>query len=56
MTDAMIYTNNLTKSFGDNLAVDRLSLSIPKGGFALSKGLAGSTVCLIEPEDSSAWT
>lgn len=31
MTDAMIYTNNLTKSYSDNLAVDRLSLSIPKG-------------------------
>ena len=27
----MIFTNNLTKSFGDNLAVDRLSLSIPAG-------------------------
>ena len=31
MNDTMIYTNNLTKSFGDNLAVDRLSLSIPAG-------------------------
>jgi ABC-2 type transport system ATP-binding protein len=31
MTDTMIYTNNLTKSFGENLAVDRLSLSIPAG-------------------------
>jgi ABC-2 type transport system ATP-binding protein len=27
----MIYTKNLTKSFGDNLAVDRLSLEIPAG-------------------------
>ncbi len=31
MTDNMIYTKNLTKSFGDNLAVDRLSLEIPAG-------------------------
>jgi len=31
MNDTMIFTNNLTKSFGDNLAVDRLSLSIPAG-------------------------
>ena len=31
MNDTMILTNNLTKSFGDNLAVDRLSLSIPAG-------------------------
>ena len=31
MNDTMIYTSNLTKSFGDNLAVDRLSLSIPAG-------------------------
>jgi ABC-2 type transport system ATP-binding protein len=27
----MIYTNNLSKAFGDNQAVDRLSLSIPAG-------------------------
>jgi ABC-2 type transport system ATP-binding protein len=27
----MIYTKNLTKSFGDNLAVDRLTLDIPAG-------------------------
>ncbi|MBN2044718.1 MAG: ABC transporter ATP-binding protein [Anaerolineales bacterium] len=31
MTDNMIYTNKLTKCFGDNLAVDRLSLEIPAG-------------------------
>jgi len=31
MNDTMIYTSNLTKSFGDNLAVDRLTLSIPAG-------------------------
>lgn len=31
MTDNMIYTNKLTKSFGDNLAVDGLSLAIPAG-------------------------
>jgi ABC-2 type transport system ATP-binding protein len=31
MTDTMISTENLTKSFGDNLAVDRLSLNIPAG-------------------------
>lgn len=30
MTD-MIVTKNITKKFGDNLAVDRLSISIPKG-------------------------
>jgi len=27
----MIVTNNITKKFGDNTAVDRLSISIPKG-------------------------
>ena len=31
MNETMITTQNLTKSFGDNLAVDRLSLSIPAG-------------------------
>jgi ABC-2 type transport system ATP-binding protein len=31
MTDNMIYTSNLSKSFGENLAVDRLSLEIPAG-------------------------
>lgn len=31
MTDAMITTQNLSKAFGDNLAVDQLSLSIPAG-------------------------
>jgi len=31
MNNTIIYTNNLTKSFGDNLAVDRLSLEIPAG-------------------------
>lgn len=31
MTEAMIQTQNLTKSFGDTLAVDRLTLSIPQG-------------------------
>jgi ABC-2 type transport system ATP-binding protein len=31
MTNTMISTNNLSKSFGDNLAVDRLTLEIPAG-------------------------
>lgn len=31
MNNTIIYTKDLTKSFGDNLAVDRLSLSIPAG-------------------------
>jgi len=31
MNNTIIYTKNLTKSFGDNLAVDRLSLEIPAG-------------------------
>ncbi|MGD2026686.1 MAG: ABC transporter ATP-binding protein [Anaerolineales bacterium] len=31
MNETMITTQNLTKAFGDNLAVDRLSLSIPAG-------------------------
>jgi len=31
MTDAMITTQNLSKAFGNNLAVDQLSLSIPAG-------------------------
>ena len=31
MTKTMINTQNLTKVFGDNTAVDRLSLSIPAG-------------------------
>jgi len=31
MTENMITTQNLTKSFGDNLAVDHLTLSIPAG-------------------------
>jgi ABC-2 type transport system ATP-binding protein len=29
--NTMIYTNNLSKAFGDNQAVDRLTLSIPAG-------------------------
>ena len=31
MTETMISTENLTKSFGDNLAVDRPSITIPAG-------------------------
>lgn len=31
MTEMMIETQNLSKSFGDTLAVDRLTLSIPQG-------------------------
>jgi ABC-2 type transport system ATP-binding protein len=48
MNNTIIYTNNLTKSFGDNLAVDRLSLDIPAGDFfgLLGPNGAGKTTTI----------
>ncbi len=58
----MIHTDNLTKKFGDQLAVDRLSLDIPEGevfGFLGPNGAGKTTTirmltCLIAPTSGSA--
>lgn len=58
----MIYTENLTKKFGDHVAVDRLSLDIAEGevfGFLGPNGAGKTTTirmltCLIAPTSGSA--
>jgi len=58
----MIHTENLTKSFGDQVAVDRLSLDIADGevfGFLGPNGAGKTTTirmltCLIAPTSGSA--